>query len=75
VVERWFSTGVFPPMQRALTPISNLVPFAILDVLSVGALIAAVITIVRGVRAARRARRLAPVLRTAGHLVAAVACG
>ena len=75
VVERWFSTGVYPPIQRFLTPISNLLPFAILDLLSVAALLAAVLAIAGGVRAARRAHRVAPVLRTAGHLVAAVACG
>lgn len=31
-VERWYSRGVYPPIQRALTGASNLVPVALLDV-------------------------------------------
>jgi len=38
VVEQWFSTGFYPRVQRVLTPLSNVVPFAWLDVLSVAAL-------------------------------------
>ncbi len=37
LVERWYSTGVYPVIQRVLTPVSNLVPFALLDVLAVAA--------------------------------------
>ena len=33
VVERVFSRGLYPVVQRALTPISNLVPIALLDLL------------------------------------------
>ena len=32
-VERWYSNGVYPPMQHALTRASNLVPFALFDVI------------------------------------------
>lgn len=46
LVERWYSRGVYPPLQRALTTTSNIVPFAIFDVL----LIAAVPVVVLGVR-------------------------
>ncbi len=35
VVERWYSGLLYPPLQRALTGASNLVPFALLDVLLV----------------------------------------
>ena len=75
VIERWYSTGIFPVIQRAITPLSNLVPFAVLDVLGAAALIAVTMAIVRSVRAARRARRVSPVLRTAWRLAAAVAGG
>jgi hypothetical protein len=37
VVERWYSTGLYPRVQRVLTPLSNLLPVAWLDVLSVAA--------------------------------------
>ncbi len=33
-VERWFSTGAYPHVQRLVTPMSNAVPVAWLDVLS-----------------------------------------
>jgi hypothetical protein len=40
LVERWFSRGWFPPAQRALTGVSNAVPFALLDALIITALAA-----------------------------------
>lgn len=43
VIERWYSRGVFPALQRSLTTISNLVPFALFDVLWIGAVAAAAI--------------------------------
>ena len=46
-VERWYSHGVFPPMQRVLTTISNLVPFALFDVLWIGAVAASAVLVYR----------------------------
>ena len=48
-VERWYSHGVYPPLQRAVTGASNHVPFAIFDVLCVFATIAVVLLIYRRV--------------------------
>ena len=39
-VERWYSRGFFPPLQRVLTSISNVVPFALFDMLWIGAVAA-----------------------------------
>src|SRR5262245_50957053 len=39
-VARWYSTLAYPAVQRVLTPLSNLVPFALFDVLCVTALCA-----------------------------------
>lgn len=36
-VERWYSRGIYPPLQRVLTSISNLVPFALFDALWIAA--------------------------------------
>ena len=47
VVERWYSRGIFPPLQRALTSLSNLVPFALFDVLWIGAVAATAILVYR----------------------------
>ena len=51
VVERWYSAGFYPPLQRALTRFSNLTPIALLDVLLVA------LPIVLAVLAAREVRR------------------
>jgi hypothetical protein len=37
LVERWYSLGIYPILQRALTSVSDLVPFAIFDVIWVAA--------------------------------------
>lgn len=36
LVERWYSRGLFPPLQRILTSGSNAVPFALFDVVWIG---------------------------------------
>ena len=43
LVEQWYTGGIYPPLQRALTTVSNLVPFAWMDV----ALVVAAIWLVR----------------------------
>ncbi len=60
--ERWFSTGLYPRLQRVVTPLSNALPFAILDVLIAGGVIAVLVIGGRGMAAAWRARRFAPAL-------------
>ena len=49
-VERLYSTLVYPVIQRTLTPASNVLPFAIFDVLCVAALCAFVVMLYRAVR-------------------------
>jgi hypothetical protein len=51
VVERWYSRGLFPPLQRILTSFSNAVPFALFDVLWVGAVAAVALLSYRRFRA------------------------
>lgn len=62
-VERWYGLVAFPPLQRAATSLSNLLPVAMFDILVVGAaalVIAAYVTVFRapkGGRARLAARR------------------
>jgi hypothetical protein len=49
-VERWYSRGLFPPLQRLLTSASNLVPFAMFDILWIGAVAWAAVAVRRRVR-------------------------
>jgi hypothetical protein len=50
VVERWYSQGLYPRLQPVVTTLSNLVPFAWLDVLIGVALVAAGVCIGRAWR-------------------------
>jgi Protein of unknown function (DUF3810) len=75
VVERWYSTFLYPALQRVLTPLSNLVPFALFDVLLALAVCATAIVAYRCVRrcgwlkGALRFARLALVSTAAIYLV------
>jgi hypothetical protein len=62
LVERWYSVGVYPRIQQFVTPLSNVFPFALFDLLVAVAVVAVVWTIGRGVVRARRARRGGPAL-------------
>ena len=72
-IERVFSTGAYPQLQRVLTPLTNLAPFAIFDVLTVAAAITLVVAIVRGVSHARRERSIRPLAGVMRRLLAAAA--
>lgn len=72
-VERQFSVGVFPYLQRILTPISNAVPFALFDLITIGGAAALVAVLVRGVRHARREHRLRPLRGALVRIAAALA--
>lgn len=73
VIERWFSSGAYPIIQRALTPATNLLPLPLFDLLLIAALVATVVALVRGVRASRRSRSPRPILVVLGHVAAAAA--
>ena len=72
-IERWYSTGVYPPVQHLLTPVSNLLPFASFDIVLTAGVAAAIVALVRGGRGAWRARQPMILLTALGHLAAASA--
>ena len=72
-VESWFSTGIYPAIQRTVTSSSNLVPVALLDLLSVLGAVVVGIALVRAVRAGRRGRRFGPLLAFFGRLTVGAA--
>ena len=74
-VERWFSTGLYPWIQRVVTPASNLVPFAVFDLFLIAAVGAVLFVLVRAAREALRARRVTPLLQGAGRIAVGVALG
>ena len=63
-VERWYALGLYPSIQAVLTPLSNLVPFAVLDILLIVTLVFCVVRAVRAVRRGRTARPLAGLVGT-----------
>jgi len=75
VVEEWFSLGIYPSVQQVTTDVTNVLPFALLDVLLVLAVSTLVLVVARSVRAALRKRTVRPLGRTAFGIasVAAVA--
>ena len=72
-VERWYSTGLYPRVQHVVTPVSNLIPFALFDVLTVGAAVLVIVALVRSIRRARLNRRWSGLLVTVGHFIVGAA--
>ncbi len=68
VVERTFSTRLYPSIQHIVTPLSNRVPFAVFDLLCVGAVLLVATVLTRAVRASTRSRSLRPAARTLGYI-------
>ena len=73
VVERWYSTTIYPRIERVLTPISNVLPVAWLDILSVLAVIWLVSTWWRAIRRTNDAQPRWPRVRRAAALTIAFA--
>jgi hypothetical protein len=71
IVERWYSDGVYPPLQHVATSLSNLVPFALLDVLLVAGPLAWIVAAARDTR--RSTRRLHTLSRWMVRTLAAAA--
>jgi hypothetical protein len=72
-VETWYSTGVYPRIERSLTPLSNRIPFAILDVLLLIVVPTAVVSLVSATADAWRTRTVGRLGWTVVHVVAATA--
>jgi len=72
-IERWYSTAIYPRIQHVLTPLSNLIPFALFDVFTIGAVVLVLWSIVRAVRRARQTRRFSIVLGTLGNIAVGAA--
>jgi hypothetical protein len=69
-VERWYSTALYPRVQGLITPVTNRVPFALLDIAAVLCLIGLAILVVRRLKTLTVRRAL---LRTVGSLVSSAA--
>jgi len=72
-VEAWYSTSLYPYIERVLTPASNYLPFALLDLLLIATVVAVAVAVGRAVRDARRTRKVRGVVLTLAHLTAAAA--
>ena len=68
-VERWYSLTLYPVIQHIVTPLTNLMPFAVLDVLLVVTVFLVAWGAVRMIRNARRKRSVRPVLTFAWRLL------
>lgn len=68
-IERGYSTSIYPKIQAILTPVSNLVPFALFDVLTVAAVVVLILAVTVAAVRARAERRLRPL----GAVLASIA--
>jgi hypothetical protein len=73
VIERWFSTGIYPQLQHVLTPASNIVPFAWLDIVVTAGVAAMIFSLVRTTRRAWRTRSVTVALGGLAQLAVAAA--
>jgi hypothetical protein len=73
-IERGYSTTIYPRIQRVVTPVSNLVPFAVFDVLTLAGVGVLIVLSARAVRRAMAERRLRPLLTAIGQIGTAAAC-
>jgi hypothetical protein len=72
VVERWYSVSLYPTLQRLVTPVSNLFPFAWFDLVTMALAVLFLTLLLRVVGRAREGEwRFA--FRTLAHLVTAAA--
>ena len=72
-VERWYSTALYPAIQRVTKPLTNTLPLAVFDALLIAAMLLIGTMLFRGARAAWSARRVTPLLRTLGRLLGTAA--
>ena len=72
-VEAWYSTAVYPRLERSITPIANGVPFAFLDLLLIALVLALVVSLTLAVRHAWQTRTIGRLARVVGHFVATAA--
>lgn len=73
-IERYYSVGIYPVIQHLVTPLTNWVPFAVLDLLLAMVVTGVVWSTSRAVTRARRGRRSRALLVHGWHL-ATVAAG
>jgi hypothetical protein len=73
LVERSFSTSLYPVIQQIVTPASNAFPVAIFDGLCIAATLAVLAVLIRSIRTSLRTRSARPLLRASAHLGIAAA--
>ena len=74
LIERYYSIAAFPTLQRLLTPLSNSLPIAVLDLLILIVVGFALAVLVRGIRDAWRAKSFVVVVKAFGRLIVLSAC-
>lgn len=73
-VERWFSAGVYPRLQRVVTPFTNLLPIAWFDIILIAVVGGTITLLVKAGRQTRHERKWRPLLDRCWMLLVASAC-
>jgi len=72
-IEAWYSTAIYPRLEGALTPLSNRLPFALLDPLLILLAVVVIVSVGTAARLAWRTRAFGRLGRTLGHVAAGAA--
>jgi hypothetical protein len=72
-IENGYAVPIYPKIQAILTPISNLVPFALFDVLTVGAAVVLILAVTFAAARAKAQRDVRPLLRVVASITTAAA--
>lgn len=73
LIDRYYSAGLYPHLQSSLTPVTNLLPFSLLDALAVGllgGLVACWIFRLKRAESGRRGRAVGAMLLRTGAVIA-----
>src|SRR5262245_40053910 len=72
-IENAYSVSIYPKIQALVTPVSNLAPFALFDVLTVGAAVVLILAVTFAVARAKAQSHIRPVLGVLASIATAAA--
>ena len=72
-IENAYSVSIYPKIQAVVTPVSNLVPFALFDVLTVVAAVVLILAVTFAAARAKAQRHIRPVLGVLASIATAAA--
>ena len=73
IVDTWYADGIFPVIQHIVTPVTNVLPVALFDILLLAVAVWLLIVIWRGTTAGWRAKEIWPIATVGWRVIVAAA--